>query len=151
MSQVMECHVLTSDWPRNAGISFHWSRSKVFFPPLSEQNLWEKEAGQPQLCALSPKCSFNETSRRSHCTEEGQEVGKSICAPSFFKPYSGTDWVCSIGMRLLSWQTMSQYSTNFLLVPIPEYPVLDCAPNKIIKLVVLGGNSVGKTGKSEST
>ncbi|KAJ6663212.1 hypothetical protein lerEdw1_010348 [Lerista edwardsae] len=48
-------------------------------------------------------------------------------------------------MRFISRQTMSQYSTNFLLVPIPEYPVLDCAPNKIIKLVVLGGNSVGKT------
>lgn len=43
---------------------------------------------------------------------------------------------------------MSQYSTNFLLLPIPEYPVLDCAPNKIIKLVVLGGSSVGKTGKA---
>lgn len=43
---------------------------------------------------------------------------------------------------------MSQYSTNFLLLPIPEYPVLDCVPNKIIKLVVLGGSSVGKTGKS---
>lgn len=44
---------------------------------------------------------------------------------------------------------MSQYSTNFLLLPIPEYPVLDCAPNKIIKLVVLGGSSVGKTGKAQ--
>ncbi|XP_025031797.1 ras-like protein family member 11A-like [Python bivittatus] len=41
--------------------------------------------------------------------------------------------------------TMSQYSTNFLLVPIPEYPLLECAPNKIIKLVVLGGSGVGKT------
>lgn len=51
-------------------------------------------------------------------------------------------------MRFISRQTMSQFSTNFLLVPIPEYPVVDCAPNKIIKLVVLGGNSVGKTGKS---
>ncbi|XP_030065397.1 ras-like protein family member 11A-like [Microcaecilia unicolor] len=40
---------------------------------------------------------------------------------------------------------MSQYSNNFLLVPIPEYPPLDCAPSKTIKLVVLGGNSVGKT------
>uniref|UniRef100_A0A8D0GZH9 small monomeric GTPase n=1 Tax=Sphenodon punctatus TaxID=8508 RepID=A0A8D0GZH9_SPHPU len=49
-------------------------------------------------------------------------------------------------MRLISQHTMSQYSTNFLLVPIPEYPVLDCVPNKIIKLVVLGGSNVGKTG-----
>ncbi|XP_053129295.1 ras-like protein family member 11A-like isoform X2 [Hemicordylus capensis] len=49
-------------------------------------------------------------------------------------------------MLFLSWDTMSQFSTNFLLVPIPEYPILDCAPNKIIKLVVLGGSSVGKTG-----
>uniref|UniRef100_A0A8C6J0C2 small monomeric GTPase n=1 Tax=Melopsittacus undulatus TaxID=13146 RepID=A0A8C6J0C2_MELUD len=48
-------------------------------------------------------------------------------------------------MRLISQDTMSQYSTNFLLLPIPEYPVLDCVPNKIIKLVVLGGSSVGKT------
>uniref|UniRef100_A0A8C6Z4S0 small monomeric GTPase n=1 Tax=Nothoprocta perdicaria TaxID=30464 RepID=A0A8C6Z4S0_NOTPE len=48
-------------------------------------------------------------------------------------------------MRLIPQDTMSQYSTNFLLLPIPEYPVLDCAPNKIIKLVVLGGSSVGKT------
>lgn len=50
-------------------------------------------------------------------------------------------------MRLIPQDTMSQYSTNFLLLPIPEYPVLDCVPNKIIKLVVLGGSSVGKTGK----
>nr|XP_020639961.1 ras-like protein family member 11A-like [Pogona vitticeps] len=48
-------------------------------------------------------------------------------------------------MRFSSWNTMSQYSTNFLLVPIPEYPILDCAPNKVIKLVVLGGSGVGKT------
>nr|XP_033802203.1 ras-like protein family member 11A-like [Geotrypetes seraphini] len=40
---------------------------------------------------------------------------------------------------------MSQYCNNFLLVPIPEYPPSDCAPNKTIKLVVLGGDSVGKT------
>lgn len=44
---------------------------------------------------------------------------------------------------------MSQYSTSFLLLPIPEYPALDCAPNKILKLVVLGGSSVGKTGKGQ--
>lgn len=42
---------------------------------------------------------------------------------------------------------MSQYSMNFLLLPIPEYPLLECAPNKVIKLVVLGGSGVGKTGK----
>ncbi|XP_018085297.1 ras-like protein family member 11A-like isoform X2 [Xenopus laevis] len=41
---------------------------------------------------------------------------------------------------------MSQYSNNYLLVPIPEYPILDCAPNKNIKIVVLGGSGVGKTG-----
>uniref|UniRef100_A0A8C7E064 small monomeric GTPase n=1 Tax=Naja naja TaxID=35670 RepID=A0A8C7E064_NAJNA len=42
--------------------------------------------------------------------------------------------------------TMSQQpSMNFLLVPIPEYPLLECAPNKVIKLVVLGGSGVGKT------
>lgn len=52
-------------------------------------------------------------------------------------------------MVLIPEDTMSQYSTNFLLLPIPEYPVLDCAPTKIIKLVVLGGSSVGKTGKSQ--
>ncbi|OCT67452.1 ras-like protein family member 11A-like isoform X1 [Xenopus laevis] len=40
---------------------------------------------------------------------------------------------------------MSQYSNNYLLVPIPEYPILDCAPNKNIKIVVLGGSGVGKT------
>ncbi|XP_034969417.1 ras-like protein family member 11A-like isoform X2 [Zootoca vivipara] len=49
-------------------------------------------------------------------------------------------------MRFLSGNTMSHYSTNFLLLPIPEYPVLDCAANKVIKLVVLGGSGVGKTG-----
>uniref|UniRef100_A0A8C3QC78 small monomeric GTPase n=1 Tax=Geospiza parvula TaxID=87175 RepID=A0A8C3QC78_GEOPR len=48
-------------------------------------------------------------------------------------------------MLLIPEDTMSQYSTNFLLLPIPEYPALDCAPNKIIKLVVLGGSGVGKT------
>ncbi|KAJ7421702.1 hypothetical protein BTVI_16990 [Pitangus sulphuratus] len=48
-------------------------------------------------------------------------------------------------MRLIPQDTMSQYSTNFLLLPIPEYPVGDLVPNKIIKLVVLGGSSVGKT------
>ncbi|KAK9393727.1 hypothetical protein NXF25_016179 [Crotalus adamanteus] len=46
------------------------------------------------------------------------------------------------------WITMSQYSMNFLLLPIPEYPLLECAPNKIIKLVVLGGSGVGKTAAS---
>ncbi|XP_078496099.1 ras-like protein family member 11A-like isoform X1 [Lissotriton helveticus] len=40
---------------------------------------------------------------------------------------------------------MSQHSSNFLLVPIPEYPPPDCAPNKVIKIVVLGGSGVGKT------
>uniref|UniRef100_A0A3P8UGQ5 small monomeric GTPase n=1 Tax=Cynoglossus semilaevis TaxID=244447 RepID=A0A3P8UGQ5_CYNSE len=36
-------------------------------------------------------------------------------------------------------------SGNFLLVPIPEYPLLDCVPNKTVKIVVLGASSVGKT------
>lgn len=37
-------------------------------------------------------------------------------------------------------------SGNFLLVPIPEYPPLDCVPNKTVKIVVLGASNVGKTG-----
>uniref|UniRef100_A0A8C6TMW2 small monomeric GTPase n=1 Tax=Neogobius melanostomus TaxID=47308 RepID=A0A8C6TMW2_9GOBI len=36
-------------------------------------------------------------------------------------------------------------SGNFLLVPIPEYPLLDCVPNKTVKIAVLGASSVGKT------
>ncbi|KAG8448118.1 hypothetical protein GDO86_015276 [Hymenochirus boettgeri] len=40
---------------------------------------------------------------------------------------------------------MSQYSHNYFLVPIPEYPLLDCVPNRNIKIVVLGGSGVGKT------
>ncbi|XP_029463546.1 ras-like protein family member 11A-like [Rhinatrema bivittatum] len=48
-------------------------------------------------------------------------------------------------MRLPPQDTMSQYSSNFLLLPIPECPLGDCAPSKTVKLVVLGGNSVGKT------
>ncbi|KAI1902602.1 hypothetical protein AGOR_G00017620 [Albula goreensis] len=40
---------------------------------------------------------------------------------------------------------MSTGSNNFLLVPIPEYPVLDCVPNKNLKIVVLGASNVGKT------
>ncbi|XP_053555186.1 ras-like protein family member 11A-like [Bombina bombina] len=40
---------------------------------------------------------------------------------------------------------MSQFSHNYLLVPIPEYPLLDCDPNRNIKIVVLGGSGVGKT------
>lgn len=40
-------------------------------------------------------------------------------------------------------------SGNFLLVPIPEYPLLDCVPNKTVKIVVLGASSVGKTGEGE--
>ncbi|XP_069842637.1 ras-like protein family member 11A-like [Dendropsophus ebraccatus] len=40
---------------------------------------------------------------------------------------------------------MSQYSHNYLLVPIPEYPLLDCDANRNIKIVVLGGSGVGKT------
>ncbi|CAL9694153.1 unnamed protein product [Knipowitschia caucasica] len=35
--------------------------------------------------------------------------------------------------------------SNFLLVPIPEYPLLDCVPNRTVKLVVLGASGVGKT------
>uniref|UniRef100_A0A9J7ZHL9 small monomeric GTPase n=1 Tax=Cyprinus carpio carpio TaxID=630221 RepID=A0A9J7ZHL9_CYPCA len=51
-------------------------------------------------------------------------------------------------MRLLIEQprTMSSGSSNFLLVPIPEYPLLDCVPNKNVKIVVLGASNVGKTG-----
>ncbi|KTF75371.1 hypothetical protein cypCar_00014428 [Cyprinus carpio] len=50
-------------------------------------------------------------------------------------------------MRLLIEQprTMSSGSSNFLLVPIPEYPVLDCVPSKNVKIVVLGASNVGKT------
>lgn len=45
--------------------------------------------------------------------------------------------------------TMSSSSSgNFLLVPIPEYPLLDCVPNKTVKIVVLGASNVGKTGTS---
>lgn len=52
-------------------------------------------------------------------------------------------------MRLLidSQRTMSSGSSNFLLVPIPEYPVLDIDPNKNVKIVVLGASNVGKTGR----
>jgi len=46
---------------------------------------------------------------------------------------------------------MSSGSSNFLLVPIPEYPVIDCVPNKNIKIVVLGASNVGKTGKCSLT
>ncbi|XP_070614395.1 ras-like protein family member 11A-like [Erythrolamprus reginae] len=41
--------------------------------------------------------------------------------------------------------TMSQPSAGFLLLPIPEGPLPECAPAKVIKLVVLGGRGVGKT------
>lgn len=40
----------------------------------------------------------------------------------------------------------SSGSGSFLLVPIPEYPLVDCVPNKTVKIVVLGATSVGKTG-----
>lgn len=40
-------------------------------------------------------------------------------------------------------------SGNFLLVPIPEYPLLDCVPNKTVKIVVLGASNVGKTGRND--
>lgn len=40
-------------------------------------------------------------------------------------------------------------SGNFLLVPIPEYPPLDCVPNKTVKIVVLGASNVGKTGREQ--
>lgn len=52
-------------------------------------------------------------------------------------------------MRLLidTQRTMSSGSSNFLLVPIPEYPVLDIDPNKNVKIVVLGASNVGKTGR----
>jgi len=46
---------------------------------------------------------------------------------------------------------MSSGSSNFLLVPIPEYPVIDCVPNKNVKIVVLGASNVGKTGKCSLT
>ncbi|KAF3697688.1 Ras-like protein family member 11A-like [Channa argus] len=44
----------------------------------------------------------------------------------------------------------SSGSGNFLLVPIPEYPLLDCVPNKTVKIVVLGASNVGKTGMDRS-
>ncbi|XP_069752106.1 ras-like protein family member 11A-like [Narcine bancroftii] len=46
---------------------------------------------------------------------------------------------------LLSHYTMSNSSSNFLLVPIPEVPVVDCLHNKNVKIAVLGAGSVGKT------
>uniref|UniRef100_A0A668TX46 small monomeric GTPase n=1 Tax=Oreochromis aureus TaxID=47969 RepID=A0A668TX46_OREAU len=42
-------------------------------------------------------------------------------------------------------QEVRSGSGNFLLVPIPEYPLLDCVPNKTVKIVVLGASNVGKT------
>ncbi|XP_067903445.1 ras-like protein family member 11A-like isoform X2 [Heterodontus francisci] len=48
-------------------------------------------------------------------------------------------------MRLLQ-NTMSNNSGNFLLVPIPEVPVLDYLHNRNVKIVVLGARKVGKTG-----
>lgn len=48
-------------------------------------------------------------------------------------------------------RTMSTSSQNFLLVPIPEYPSLDCVPNKNVKIVVLGASNVGKTGNTKSS
>ncbi|XP_026864528.2 ras-like protein family member 11A-like isoform X2 [Electrophorus electricus] len=49
-------------------------------------------------------------------------------------------------MRLIDQtRTMTSGSSNFLLVPIPEYPVLDCVPTKNVKIVVLGASNVGKT------
>ncbi|XP_059832910.1 ras-like protein family member 11A-like isoform X2 [Hypanus sabinus] len=47
---------------------------------------------------------------------------------------------------LLPHTTMSNNSSNFLLVPIPEVPVVDCLHNKNVKIAVLGARSVGKTG-----
>lgn len=62
-------------------------------------------------------------------------------------------WNQSSSMRLTGGDpapgTMSSSSSgsgNFLLVPIPEYPLLDCVPNKTVKIVVLGASNVGKTG-----
>ncbi|XP_072914105.1 ras-like protein family member 11A-like [Hemitrygon akajei] len=46
---------------------------------------------------------------------------------------------------LLPHTTMSNNSSNFLLVPIPEVPVVDCLHNKNVKIAVLGARSVGKT------
>ncbi|KPP71308.1 ras-like protein family member 11A-like [Scleropages formosus] len=42
---------------------------------------------------------------------------------------------------------MSAGTTNFLLVPIPEHPLQECAPDddKDVKIVVLGASKVGKT------
>ncbi|XP_028330669.1 ras-like protein family member 11A-like isoform X2 [Gouania willdenowi] len=40
---------------------------------------------------------------------------------------------------------MTSSTGNFLLVPIPEFPPLDCVPSKTVKIVVLGASSVGKT------
>lgn len=64
--------------------------------------------------------------------------------------FLGAEW---ISMRVTGEPTpgtMSSSSSggsgNFLLVPIPEYPLLDCVPNKTVKIVVLGASNVGKTG-----
>lgn len=42
--------------------------------------------------------------------------------------------------------TMSSGSANFLLVPIPEFPLPDSAPARTVKIAVLGASNVGKTG-----
>ncbi|XP_078067462.1 ras-like protein family member 11A-like [Mustelus asterias] len=47
-------------------------------------------------------------------------------------------------MRLVQ-NTMSNNSSNFLLLPIPEVPVLDYLHNRNVKIVVLGARRVGKT------
>ncbi|KAJ7310554.1 hypothetical protein JRQ81_007492 [Phrynocephalus forsythii] len=106
------------------------------------------------FCFVPPPCGFHETLRPPASGGARKEKGErartqaelSSTGSSFSASPSRLPWVHSTGMRCHSWDTiMSQYSTNFLLVPIPEYPPLDCAPNKIIKLVVLGGSGVGKT------
>lgn len=46
---------------------------------------------------------------------------------------------------LLPHGTMSNSSSNFLLVPIPEVPAVDCLHHRNVKIAVLGARSVGKT------
>lgn len=83
MPSLVECHVLTSDWPRNAGVSFHWSWTESF-PPLCKVAVWaESSERRGQLLWYFPKklLKWNERTYPSKDLQPRKEAKK------FFFPF----------------------------------------------------------------
>lgn len=133
----LECRPGPFDWLSSAGVSFHGSSLRCSLSLAGWSGAFGEGAARLASSGIAACLTLP-------AGPGSREAPSPLCRdPS--ELLRGVPWVSPAGTP--DWRAMSQHSMNFLLVPIPEYPLLECAPNKVLKLVVLGGSGVGKTGK----